>query len=125
MTYRTPEDALERLDRDIAAAQERAERARTFRESVDRLRASATVDGVTATVDVTGVLTDLSLPGQLSYRDPGRLSRTVLEAVRAAHAQVAEAAKDAAAREFGAGSATALAFGAELDRRFSPRGGTR
>lgn len=125
MSYSSPDDALARIDRDIAAAQERAERARAFRQEVDRLRGTATVDGVTATVDITGVLSDLRLPRQLAYRDPDSLAASVLAAIRAAHAEVAATAREAAEREFGADSATATAFANELSTRFADPGAPR
>ncbi|MER7560558.1 YbaB/EbfC family nucleoid-associated protein [Nocardioides sp. NPDC126508] len=114
---------IARIEADIAAAQERAAKAREFRSQVDSMVGTAEVDGVTASVDITGVVKDLRLPRQLEYRDPDRLAQSILAAIRVGHGKAAEQAKSVAETTFGAGSDTVRAFSEELDTRFTPGGG--
>lgn len=115
--------AVARIEQGIAEAQQRAATAREFRAQVDQTLGTGEVDGVRAEVDITGVVRGLRLPRQLEHRDPDKLAASVLAAIRAGHAQAAEAGKVAAEAAFGRGSQTAEAFSRELDTRFAPQAG--
>jgi hypothetical protein len=117
MTHPTPEDAHRRIDRDVAAAQERAVLATRFRQATDQMRGTATVEGVTATVDASGALTALELPERLEHRRSTVLATTVLTATRAAYADVTAKVQQAAGEAFGADSPLTERVRDELGRR--------
>lgn len=120
MSYEA-EVAVARIEQGIAEAQQRAAKAREFRAQVDQTVGRGEVDGVSAEVDITGIVRDLRLPRQLQHRDPDKLAASILAAIRSGHAQAAAQGKAAAESAFGQGSATAEAFSRELDTRFAPR----
>lgn len=105
------------IDRDVAAAEERAAAATAYRQKLDEMRGTASVDGVTATVDPSGALLDLALPHDLRYKTGEKLAESVMKAFRAAYADVASKVRDEAAATFGAGSAVAERMGDELAKR--------
>ncbi|WGL53253.1 YbaB/EbfC family nucleoid-associated protein [Nocardioides sp. BP30] len=117
MSHLTPEDVHRRIDQDVAAAQERAALATRFRQTADQLRGTATVDGVTATVDASGALTELTLPDRLEHRRSTVLAAQVLRATRAAYADVTAKVQQAAGEAFGADSPVTARVRGELDRR--------
>lgn len=117
MSHPTAEDAHARIDRDVAAAHARAEAAAEFRRNVDAARGTATVDGVTATVDASGALTALTLPERLEHRRSTTLAASILAATRAAYADIAAQVQVMAGETFGADSPVADRMRSELERR--------
>lgn len=115
---RSSDEALARIDHDIAAAQERARRATEFREALDRTRGIGQLHGVTVTLDSAGGLRDLTLPRDFDERTAGALREDILGAVRAAQADVSERVRSEAARSFGADSDVARRMDSELRQRF-------
>ena len=112
------DEALARIDSDIAGAQERARRATEFRQTLDEVRGRATVRGVTATLDSAGGLRDLALPSTFDERSATELRDDILAAVRAAQQDVADAVRREAARAFGSGSPVSQRLETELEQRF-------
>ena len=112
------DDALRRLDTDIAAAQERARRATEFREALDRTRGIGQLNGVTVTLDSAGGLRDLALPRDFDERTAATLREEILGAARAAQADVSARVRREAARSFGADSDVARRMDEELRQRF-------
>lgn len=125
MTSETADDVLARLDRQTREAAERARAAQIFRASLDALRGTAETDGVTATVDATGLLLGLDLPEDLRFRQGGELSQAVLTAVRAAQRKVADQVQEQAEAAYGAGSPSAERMRSELTSRFGVEPETR
>jgi hypothetical protein len=125
VTYRDADDVLADIDRDTQRAIQRAADATAFRAGVDQLRGNASTGGVTATVDATGLLLDLQLPRDLAYRDGPSLARSIMTAIRTAHADVSRQVQEAANETFGADSPTAERMRAELEKRQAamPEGG--
>lgn len=105
------------LDKDVADAQKRAAAASAYRQKVDQLRGTASVDGVTAIVEPGGALVDLSLPHDLTYKTGEKLSRSVMQAFRAAYADVASKVTEEASSTFGDGSAVTQRMSDELAKR--------
>lgn len=125
MTSETADDVLARLDRQTREAAERARAAQAFRASLTALRGTAETDGVTATVDATGLLLGLDLPEDLRFRQGGELSQAVLAAVRAAQRKVADQVQEQAEAAYGAGSPSAERMRSELTSRFGVEPETR
>lgn len=111
------DDVLASLERQVRDAAERADKAKAFRQQVDRMRGTAEVDGVRVAVDVTGALVDVALPTQLQYRDSRDLSASILHAARLAHSNASQIAQEAAAEAFGRDSGIAEHFRDELEAR--------
>lgn len=105
------------IDRDVAAAQERAAAAAAYRQKLDQMRGTASADGVTVTVDPSGALMDISLPHDLRYQSGEKLARSVMKAFRAAYGNVASKVREEAAATFGADSAVTQRMGDELAKR--------
>lgn len=111
------EAAHQNIEKQIASARERAAAASKFRQTVDGLRGVATVNGVTATVEPTGVLVDLNLPQDLTYKTGEKLSKAVIQAVRAAFADVSTKVRQETESVYGADSEITRRMSDELGKR--------
>ena len=114
---RSADEALRRIDDDIAAAQARARQATYFRQTLDDLRGAATVHGVTVTLDSAGGLRDVAFPQRVD-RTGEELRADVLAALQEARRQVADAVRREAAVAFGDSSDVTRRMDQELRQRF-------
>lgn len=114
-----PDAALARVQADIRAAQERAERAADFQESVGRVRGRARSPRgeVTVEVDTNGQLVDLRLADHATDIIARDLSRLILDTVRSAGEDAARQTLDVTAETFGEHSPVTDAMRAELAPR--------
>lgn len=117
MTQSPFEAAHNRIDRQVAEAQERAAAAAEYRRTVESLRGTASSQGVTASVDASGALMSLDLPQDLTYKTGPKLANTILQTVRAAYADVANKVREQAAVSFGEGSPAAQRMDEEIAKR--------
>lgn len=115
---RSSDEALARIDHDVAAAQERARRATEFRVALEQTRGTGQLHGVTVVLDSAGGLRDLTLPRDLDERTAGALREDILGAVRVAQADVSARVRHEAALRFGGDSDVARRMDAELRQRF-------
>ena len=119
--YDDPQAALDRIDRDIAQARERAERAAEVKASIDQVRgrARSARGEVQAEVDATGRLRDLVLDQSAMALRPTELAalvlRTVVDAGRDAGRRAVAVADDA----FGEGSSISAHLRAEVEQRWA------
>lgn len=117
MTQSPFEAAHNRIDRQVAEAQERAAAATEYRQTVERLRGTASSQGVTVSVDASGALVSLDLPHDLTYKTGPKLANTILQTVRAAYADVSSKVREQAAASFGEGSPAAQRMDEEIAKR--------
>lgn len=115
--YTNADDVRASIAADVQTAVDRAQKAQQFQGELSALRGTATSDGISATVDASGGLLELSLPRDLSYRSGTDLARSILAVVRSAYADVAGQAAQAAADAFGGDSPVTGRMREELDRR--------
>lgn len=114
-----PDAAIERVQADIAAAQERAVKAAEVKQTLDRLRGRARSPRgeVTAEVDPSGQLVDLRLADDATGIVARDLSALILETVRAAAQDAARQALAVAADAFGETSPVTTQLRDELATR--------
>jgi DNA-binding protein YbaB len=114
-----PDAALARVQADIQAAQERAEQAAQFKDSVDRLRGRARSPRgeVTVEVDTSGQLVDLRLSDDATDIVARDLSALILETVRHAARDAAQQTLAVTAETFGEQSPITEQMRAELAPR--------
>jgi DNA-binding protein YbaB len=98
-----PDAAIERVQADIRAAQERAVKATEVKETLDRLRGRARSPRgeVTAEVDPSGQLVDLQLADNATEIVARDLSALILDTVRSAAQDAARQAVTVTADAFG------------------------
>jgi DNA-binding protein YbaB len=98
-----PDAAIERVQADIRAAQERAVKATEVKETLDRLRGRARSPRgeVTAEVDPSGQLVDLQLAENATEIVARDLSALILDTVRSAAQDAARQAVAVTADAFG------------------------
>ncbi|MET7959031.1 YbaB/EbfC family nucleoid-associated protein [Micromonospora zamorensis] len=103
-----------------ASVSERAAQAQEMSRLVATLSASATsADGaVRVTVAATGVVTELRLSDRVQGWTAARIAEQIMNTMRLAQAQLAEAVADVAARTVGEGSETGRAVVASYTERF-------
>ncbi len=116
--YSTPEETLAAIAAATAAAGPQAERARTWQHEVEALTATGTAEAgrVRVVVDVQGMVTGLAVGDGVAARGGRAVTAAVRTALRAAQEGVRERAAASADEAWGAGSATAAAFRAEVER---------
>ncbi|MBM6405421.1 YbaB/EbfC family nucleoid-associated protein [Phycicoccus sp. CSK15P-2] len=116
--YSSPEEALAAIARDTASAGPAADAALAWQQEAEALTGTGTAeDGhVRAVVDVQGMLTGLVVGDAVAARGGRAVTAAVRTALRGAQEDVRRAARESAERAWGPGSATAEAFGAEVDR---------
>jgi len=117
--YDDPDAALERIQADIRGAQERAEQAARFKETVDQLRgrARSARGEVTVEVDTGGQLVDLRLSDDATEIVARDLSVLILDTVRAATRDAAQQAMVVTAEMFGEESPVTVQMRTELAQR--------
>ncbi len=116
--YSTPEETLAAVAEATAAAGPQAERAQAWQREVEALTATGTAEAgrVRAVVDVRGMLTGLAVGDVVAARGGRAVTAAVRTALRAAQEGVRGRAAASAEEAWGAGSATAVAFRAEVER---------
>ncbi|WP_158609705.1 YbaB/EbfC family nucleoid-associated protein [Cellulomonas triticagri] len=114
-----PDAALQRVQDDIRAAQQRAEQAADFKDTVDAIRGRARSPRgeVTVEVDTAGQLVDLRLADDATEIVARDLSAMILTTVRAAATDAARQALAATAQAFGEQSPVTAQMRAELAPR--------
>ncbi|WP_050761657.1 YbaB/EbfC family nucleoid-associated protein [Beutenbergia cavernae] len=114
-----PDEALARVEADIAAAQERASAAQEVRAKIDEVRGVARSERgeVVAQVDPTGLLRDLELSDAATRLRADALSTLIVRTVRAAMQDASRQAVAIMDDAFGAGSAVSRQLQDELDQR--------
>lgn len=114
-----PDAAIERVQADIAAAQERAVKAAEVKQTLDRLRGRARSPRgeVTAEVDPSGQLVDLHLTDDATTIVARDLSALIVETVRAAAQDAGRQALAVAADAFGETSPVTAQLRDELATR--------
>jgi DNA-binding protein YbaB len=117
--YDDPDAAIARVQRDIAQAQERAERAVEVKASIDRVRGKARSrrGEVEVEVDVSGQLTDLRLADDAMELRPADLATLIRETIRTAVQVAARSAIALTDDAYGEGSAISQHLHDELDAR--------
>ncbi len=117
--YHDPDAALERVQSDLAAAQERAARAQEARARIAAVRGvgRSPRGEVRVQVDSAGVLRDLALTDDAMRLSPGELVRLILDAARAAQQDSAARTVAVAEEAFGAESAMVAHLRAEVEQR--------
>jgi len=101
--YDDPDAAIERVQADIRAAQERAVKAAEVKEALDGLRGRARSPRgeVTAEADPSGQLVDLQLADGVTDLAPRDLAALIVETVRAAGRDAGRQALAVTADAFG------------------------
>lgn len=114
-----PDAAIERVQADIRAAQERAVKAAEVKEALDRLRGRARSPRgeVTAEADPSGQLVDLQLADGATDLAPRDLAALIVETVRAAGRDAGRQALAVTADAFGEESAVTEHLRGELAGR--------
>jgi DNA-binding protein YbaB len=112
------EDRIRRVREQMAAAEDRAAKAETFKARMEALRATGVSRGKGAEVEVdsAGVVTDLVLTDELSDATLVRIREEILEAIDAARARAGELAEESVTEAFGDASG--------LKEQFQPRFGS-
>jgi len=118
-----PEQARQRLKDQIQQAQDFAERAKHARVALEAVsgRASSSRRDITATVDASGRLVDLTFTEQALQRSTQDLAREVLAAVAQAQRVAGAAALEIASEVYGEDSASTSALREEYERMSAPR----
>ena len=108
--------ALARIDADIEGAHERAARAEAWVHEVEGLTGHGEAErgGVRVQVDLSGSLTGLSISDPVAARGGQTVAQAVLAATVAAQADVRRRAGESGAAVWGADSASARVFAAEV-----------
>jgi hypothetical protein len=108
--------ALAQIDADIEGAHERAARAEAWVQEVERLAGHGEAErgGVRVQVDLSGSITGLSVSDAVAARGGQTVAHAVLAATVAAQADVRRRAAESGATTWGAGSASAQVFAAEV-----------
>jgi DNA-binding protein YbaB len=121
---RDADAAIARVEQQIAAAQEQAERGRRFQEDVAAVRGSATSPRreVRVTVDASGRLLDVQLADAAAELALTDLSRLIVEAARAAQRDAGEQAVRVAADLFGEEAGATARLRAEIAEAIPPSG---
>ncbi|MBT9254248.1 YbaB/EbfC family nucleoid-associated protein [Phycicoccus sp. MAQZ13P-2] len=116
--YSGPEEALAAIAHDTAQAGPSADKALAWQREAESLTGTGTSEGghVRAEVDVQGMLTGLVVADVVAARGGRVVTRAVRAALRAAQESVREKAARSAEDAWGAGSATAAAFRAEVEQ---------
>jgi len=111
--------ALDKIQRDIRLAQERAERATQVQGEIALVRGKARSrhGEVAAEVDASGVLTDLQLTDEALEQRPDDLAHSIRDVVREAQRDAGKRAMVIADDAFGAGSTVTAHLRAEFEQR--------
>lgn len=111
-------EVLARITAETDAAHEKAVSAERWRHEVESVTGTGRAEGghVRAVVDVQGMLTGLVVGDVVASRGGRVVTAAVRTALRAAQEDVRRRAVESAEAAWGPGSATATAFGAEVER---------
>jgi DNA-binding protein YbaB len=119
--FQSSEEALSSIDRDIEQAAERARAAREWRQQIDDLtgRGEASRGAVRVTVETTGLITSLEVSDSVCDEGGAAVGRAVMEAMRAAQADVREQILRSSDVTWGEDSEISRRMAQELDERFA------
>lgn len=117
--FHDPDEALARVQREIAAAHERTAVAQQVRAGIDAVRGvgRSPHGEVSVEVDAAGTLRDLTLSAEAMDLPPEDLSRLIIDAARLAHHDAGRRAVALAQDAFGADSAMVGHLRSELGQR--------
>lgn len=117
-----PDAALARVQQDIEAARERAEKAAAAQAAIAavRGRGRSPRGDVTVEVDASGMLRDLALTDDAMRRSPRELEALILDAARAAQRDAGAKAVAVAEDAWGAGNPAVEHLRAEVEQRYTP-----
>lgn len=120
----SPDAAMERVNAQIAEAQERAARATQVRQEMDALRGTAKSPKgeVEAEADTSGRLVGLTLSSDALNLDERALARLILSTAQLAAGRAGEQALELAASAFGEESAITTRFRDEIAERNAAAG---
>lgn len=118
--FHDPDDALARIQRDIAGAQERAARAQEVRTRIDAVRGvgRSPRGEVTVEVDASGTLRDVRLTDAAMDLRAADLERLITDAARAAQRDAGSRAVALAEDAFGEGSPLVSHLRTEVEGRY-------
>lgn len=112
-----PDDVIARVEQQIAAAQQQAERARAFQDEAAAARGSAPSPRgeVRVSVEASGRLTEVALSARAYELAPQQLGRLIVETARAAQRVAGDRVLQLAAEAFGTDSGVVERLRGELD----------
>ena len=118
--YGSAEEALSQIDNDIEAAAQRAQQATAWRHQVETMRGEGSSrDGsVSVTVDMTGLLTGLSISDDICQRGGQEVRQGILDALRQAQQDVRDQVLASSEETFGSDSSATGRMREEFDQRF-------
>ena len=118
--FHDPDAALARIQRDIAQAKERAERAQEVRARIDQVRGvgRSPRGEVVVEVDATGMLRDVTLSDAAMDLRPDELARLIKDAARVAQRDAGTRTVALAQDAFGDTSPMVAHLRAEVEQRY-------
>jgi DNA-binding protein YbaB len=119
--FHDPDEALARIQRDIAAAQERAARAQEVKTRIDAVRGvgHSPDRDVEVEVDASGMLRDVTLTSAAMDLHPDDLSRLIVDAAREAQRDAGNRTVALAQDAFGESSPMVAHLRTEVEQRYA------
>lgn len=118
--YGSAEEALSQIDNDIEAAVQRAQQATAWRQEVETMRGDGSSrDGsVSVKVDMTGLLTGLTVSDDVCEQGGQAVRQAVLDALREAQQDVRSKVLASSEETFGTDASVVGKMREEFDQRF-------